>query len=193
MRRIVFASLCLLSACKKQAVETDSVPVMEVVAGVGMIDYDSAKGTYACRAPGEWKALERDDSFPPDTVSFIGPLHGPRPTSVNINIMRYPTSGDPYSDPEAFAESHWEFTPDAKPPKRETVEMGGKKVIRFAIEKPYVPIHARKAEYIERWDFALVPVKGGFFRIQHKAPKDEYLKTLPIFEAVVRSFKPKES
>jgi hypothetical protein len=193
MRHLSVALLLAVSACKKAPVEVDPVQVKEVIAGVGLIDYDSAKGTFTCRAPGEWKALEHPDRHGIDTVSFFGPLHGPRPTSVTIGVMRFPIGDEGNKGPEAYAESFWEFTPDAKPPKRETVEMGGKKVIRFAIEKPYVPIHARKAEYIERWDFALVPVKGGFFRIQHKAPKDEYLKTLPIFEAVVRSFKPKES
>lgn len=158
-----------------------------------MIDFDSANGTYMCRAPGEWRALEHPERQGVDTVSFFGPLQGSKPLSVTIGIMKFPIGTEGNKGPEAYAESFWEFTPDANPPKREIIEINGKQVIRFAIERPYVPLHAAKAEYIERWDFALIPVKDGFFRIQHKAPKDAYMKTLPVFEAVVRSFKPKES
>ncbi len=33
--------------------------------------------------------------------------------------------------------------------------------------------------------------KNGFFSISHTAPADAYQRTLPIFEAVVKSFQPK--
>lgn len=193
MKFFPLVMLAVFAACKKETAKTDPVPVKEVVSGVAMIDYDAPERTYSCRAPGEWKADERNERFGVDTVSFFGPLEGPRPFSVFINIMKYPPKNGDAADAEKFAESFWEFTPDAKPPKREIVEVAGRKVIRFAIERPYVPPHAAKAKYIERWDFALIPVKDGFFRLQHKAPKDDYMKTLPVFEAMVRSFKPKES
>ncbi len=36
-----------------------------------------------------------------------------------------------------------------------------------------------------RYDYALIPVKGGFFAIEHRAPLNAYKVTLPVFEAVV--------
>lgn len=192
MRRMALAVLLVLPGCKQRATE-ELVPIKEIVSGVEMIDYDSPKGTYVCRAPANWKGDELPERYGTDTVSFIGPLTGPRPISVFINVMKYPLKHETVSDPEAYAESFWELTPDHKPPKREVLDISGRKVIRFSWERPYRKLHSNKVEYIERQDIALIPVKGGFFRIDHTAPKDAYQKTLPVFEAVVRSFKPKES
>ena len=42
-----------------------------------------------------------------------------------------------------------------------------------------------------RSDHAIIPIQGGFFAIEHRAPLNAYERTLPVFEAVVRSFNPK--
>lgn len=191
MNILLIAILLLLTGCKQTAPETDTVPVKEVVSGIGMVDYDAPKGSYACRAPGEWKADELNESYGIDSVMFFGPLNGARPISVFIGIMKYPSPNERVNNAEAYAKS-FELV-DFKDTVYEKRDIGGRQVIFFNRERPFRKLHSTKVEYIERQDIALIPVKGGFFRIDHTAPKDAYQKTLPVFEAVVRSFKPKES
>lgn len=192
MKRFLLAVIIpALASCNQNSVQSTNTPIVEVVSGVELINYDSPKGTYSCRAPADWKGDELPERYGTDTVSFIGPLNGPRPVSVFINVMKYPMKNEPVTDPEAYAKS-FELV-DFKDTKYEKRDIEGRQVIFFNRERPFRKLHSTKVEYMERQDIALIPVKGGFFRIDHTAPKDAYQQTLPVFEAVVRSFKPKES
>lgn len=186
---LAFAACLALSSCTKKAeTAADPVPVKETVAGVGLIDYDSSKGAFTCRAPGVWKARE-DSAAADDNVTFIGQLSDSR--LAFIDILQYPGSTKQWSDAQKYAESFWEVTPDNKLPVLEKKTIGDKEVIVFHYEKPFRKLHSTKIEYMLRLDYALIPVKGGFFELWHTAPSDRYQETLPVFEAVVRSFKPK--
>lgn len=193
MRHVLFLGLLAGLACKQQAAIEDPLAVKEVVAGYQLIDYQSASGTFQCRIPQDWGASERGESYGVDVVRFYGPRVADKTAPVSIGVMRFPIGNEGNKGAAAYAESFWEFTKDRNPPPQTILEAHGKKIIMFSIEMPFRLLHAKKPEYMERWDIALVPVKDGFFRIEHKAPKDSYEKTLPVFEALVRSFKPKES
>lgn len=193
MRRFIFIGLMATLACKQHPGSNDPFAVKEIVAGYQLIDYQPVKGTFQCRIPQDWGASERTERYGIDTVNFYGPNTAENKAPVSIGVMKFPIGAEGNKGAAAYAESFWEFTRDAKPPTQSIIEAHGRKVILFSIEMPFRVPHAYKPAYMERWDIALVPTKDGFFRIQHKAPTDSYTKTLPVFEAVVRSFKPKES
>lgn len=183
---LVFALTIGLSACKRAAPENvDLTPTKEVVAGVEMIDYDDEKGAYACRAPRLW-GIHEDAG-----ATFVGPRDPQTTASSYITIERYPESAPRWTDAQKYAESFWQIDPKNKQPALEKRKIGDKIVIFLHQELPFYKLRSSKAEYMLRYDYALIPVKGGFFAIEHRAPLNAYETTLPIFDAVVRSFKPK--
>ncbi|MBI4060608.1 MAG: hypothetical protein HY403_04190 [Elusimicrobia bacterium] len=188
MARIVLLLLAALSlpACKRGAEKaTDPTPTKEMLGDVALIDYDSPQGAFTCRAPRQW-GVHEDDASGSDAVTFSA---GAAP--VSIHILQYPNGMDSRTDPDKRAESFWEIDPGGKQPAIEKKQVGGKDVILFHQERPHRKLHSGKIEYMARHDYALVPIKGGFFEIRHSAPVDSYRKTLPVFEAMVRSFAPK--
>jgi len=186
---LLIAAYVALAACKKsEPAAVNLTPTKETVAGVDLIDYDSPKGAFTCLAPAAWKGQE--DTEVTDTITFIGPW-SPK-GGAYIHILQYPHGkNDRWKDADKYANSFWEIDPNNKQPALETVKIGDNTVIRFHQERPFYKLHSNKVDHMERHDFALIPVKGGFFSISHSAPVDSYQETLPIFEAVVRSFKPK--
>lgn len=186
---LLFAAALALTACKKsEPAAVELAPTKETVAGVALIDYDPPQGAFTCRAPGEWKARE-DSAAGTDSVVFFGPST-PRGGAA-IHILQYPHGkNDPWSDADKYAESFWEIDPKMKQPALERKKIGDNTVILFNQERPFRKPHSTKIEHMVRHDYALIPVKGGFFEISHSAPVHSYRETLPIFEAVVRSFRP---
>lgn len=186
---LTIAACIALSACKKsEPAAVNPTPTKETVAGVALIDYDPPKGAFTCLAPAAWKG--REETEVTDTITFLGPW-SPK-GGVYIHILQYPHGGnDRWKDAEKYANSFREIDPDNKQPALEKLKIGDNTVIRFHQERPFYKPHSRKVDHIERHDYALIPVKGGFFEIWHVAPADSYRDTLPVFESVVRSFKPK--
>lgn len=193
MRRslaLLFAAAAAFSACKKNAPE-NLTPAKEVAAGFAMIDFDPPQGTFAVRAPADWGV--REEKGGGDNVSFVSrPLNACQGRLAFIHFLRHPASPeDKTTDAQKYAETFWEVAPDNKQPDLERRKMGDNDVILFHYELPFRKLHSKKVEYMTRQDHAFVPVKGGFYHIWHAAPADCYQATLPVFEAVVRSFKPK--
>lgn len=184
MRRLAVALAAALAAgCRKGPPprEAPSVPARAVVAGVPLVDYEAPTGEFACRAPADWRALE-DESMGP-RVMFFGPGG-----SVAISILRYPDGGR-IKTPEEYAGSLKLSGRDPGP--LETRAAGGRTEYRLHYESARRPPRGRKAPRAKREDVALVPVRGGFFAITHSAPVETYAATMPVFEAVVASFRPK--
>lgn len=186
MKRAALAVLLLAAACGRRAPE-ELAPVRETVAGVDLVDYDPPKGTYACRAPARW-AAEEDARYDDDGVSFVAPAPAGGVPAV-ITISRYPNKTDKAADAAAYAKSFWEL--DGKEPAVERRDLGGRTALVFTREAPLKTLHTNKLAAVRRVDIALVPVPGGFFRLEHAAPRETAAATLPVFEAVLRSFAPK--
>jgi hypothetical protein len=183
---LVFALAAGLTACKRAAPEkVDLTPTKEVVAGVDLIDYDDEKGAYTCLAPRLW-GIHEDNG-----ATFVGPRDPKTTGSSYITIIRYPGSSKRWSDPQKYAESFWQIDPKNKQPALEKRKIGDNTVIFLHQEQPFYKLHSSKSEYMLRSDYAIIPIPGGFFTIEHRAPLSAYESTLPIFDAVVRSFKPK--
>jgi hypothetical protein len=183
---LLVALISAFSACKRQAPEVvDLTPTKEVVAGHEMIDYDDEKGAYTCRAPRLWGIDENNGS------TFVGPRDPKTMGASYITILRYPESAGRWNDAQKYAESFWQIDPNHKQPEIEKRKVGDRTVLFLHQERPFRKIHSRKVEYMLRYDYALIPVAGGFFAIQHRAPLSAYMTTLPVFEAVVKSFQPK--
>lgn len=185
-----FVVLCglLAAACRKPAPseESSAVPTRAVVAGVPLIDYDAATGEFSCRAPGEWRTLE-DDKLGP-RVMFFGPGSAKYPRSVSIAVLRYPDGGQ-IKTPKDFYDS-LKLT-DQNPSPLETRSANGRTEYLLHYERPQLPLHGYKTLYMKREDVVMIPVKDGFYAISHSAPAEIYQQTLPVFEAVVASFRPK--
>ncbi len=188
----LFALTIGLSACKRGAPEkADLTPTKEVIGGVEMIDYDAELGTFSCRAPRLWDIREQKIKKS-DGVTFVGPRDPATTGSSYITILRYPESASRWTDAQKYAESFWRIDTRNKQPALEKRKIGDAAVIFFHQERPFYKIHSNKAEYMLRYDYALIPIKGGFFEIEHRAPVNAYEATLPVFEAVVKSFRPKD-
>jgi len=187
---LLLAAVFAASACKQSAPE-NPVPTKEVAAGFDMIDFNAPNGTFTTRAPADWGSPER--AADGDNVSFISrPLAQCGGRLAFINFVRYPESAaDKTTDARKYAETFWEVAPDNKQPAIEEKRLGDHDVILLHLEQPFRKPHSKKIEYMLRQDHAFIPVKGGFFQIWHSAPADCYQATLPVFEAVVRGFKPK--
>lgn len=187
---VLILTVSLLSACKKSE-PGNLTPTMEVAGGFAMIDYDAPKGGFTVRAPAEWGIEEKERDG--DNVTFESrPLAACGGRLAYINFVRYPDGpGDNTTDARKFAERFFMVTPDNKPPEITQKKMGDHEVLLLHYEHPFRKVHSKKIEYMTREDHALVPLKGGFMQIWHSAPSDCYQATLPVFEAVVRGFKPK--
>ena len=185
--------IAVLSACKRAPRTNENVlPIKEVVAGEPLIDYDSPEAGFSCRAPTFWGVPEHHFDKSHGEL-FSGPLDPVKMTSPRIMIHKFPESEPIYNDAQKYAETFWELDQQNKgQPLIEKKKIGGVTVITFHQERKNYKVHGSpNIEYWIRYDYALFPVKGGFFEIVHQAPTDSYEKTLPVFEAVVRSFKPK--
>ena len=183
---LALAVITALSACKREPQqEAVVVPTQEVVAGVAMIDFEAEAAKFSCRVPGEWGMEPEKYLEPSKGIALSGGQ------ATHINIYRYPEINPQYKDARTYAESIVLITPDGKQPEITEEKIGDKTVLRFHYERMPYPKRTRDSDRPNRLDFALIPVKGGFYEIKHTASVDTYKKTLPVFEAVVRSFKPK--
>ncbi len=184
-RLLVLAALLAITACKKAEEKViDLVPTRETIGDTAMIDFESPKAAFICRAPRDWGIREERYLDSSKGASFIGP-------DGAITILKYPESEPRYTDALKYAETFWEIDPDNKQPEITREKIGDVTVIRFHQERASQIPHTRKMTPPYRYDYALFPIKGGFFEIQHRAPASSYKTSLPVFEAVVRSFKPK--
>lgn len=185
MKRVLaLAALVALSACKRAPQEGPVVvPTQEVVAGVEMIDFTSDEAKFTARVPGEWGVREAKYFDPAKGLSLWDGK------TTHISISKYPDMDKQYTDARAYAETFWMLS-DKGQPEITPQKVGDSTILRFHYERMPYPKRTRN-DRPERIDIALVPVKGGFYQIQHSASVDTYQKTLPVFEAVVRSFQPK--
>ena len=130
-----------LTACRKAPqVSPASADGGKSAAADGFIDYDSPKGGFACRAPGQWK-LDEDGA----SVAFLGP------GQASISIIRYPSEMDKRTDARKYADSFWEIGPR---PVLETREIGGRDAIVFHQERTVRVPHRPKDDYTARHDYA---------------------------------------
>lgn len=183
---LVLAIFAVLCACKRSSQEAaTTVPTTEVVAGVALIDFEAAEAKFSCRVPGEWGVLPGKYFDPSKGLLLSGPQ------ATHISISKYPDLDPRYKDARAYAETFWMLDPKGKQPEITQEKIGELTVLRFHYERMPYPKRTRNSDRPERLDFALIPVNGGFYEIQHSASVDTYLKTFPVFEAVVRSFRPK--
>lgn len=191
MKKLALALLVAASAAcgrKPEAAKTATAPQDAPVAGEKLINYDAAGGAFSCRAPAAWKAVEDGYSGGP-LVMFMGPAAGPRRGTASIGVARYPSPGDPIKTPQEYAAML--ARTDGKPSALEAREVDGRTVYALHYEVPQRAPRGRKTMYMNREDAVLIPGASGFFLLSHTAPADGYQDTLPVFEAVVRSFRPK--
>ncbi|MDD5302856.1 MAG: hypothetical protein PHS14_07060 [Elusimicrobia bacterium] len=183
---LALAVFVSFSACKRTPEEGPVVvPTKEIVAGVEMIDFTSDEAKFTARVPGEWGVREEKYLERSLGISMTGP------DATHINIFKYPEINPTYKDARAYAESFALITPNGKQPEITEEKIGDLTVLRLHYERMPFPKRTRNSDHPNRLDFALIPVKGGFYEIKHTASIDTYQKTLPVFDAVVRSFKPK--
>lgn len=183
---LALAVLVALSACKRAPQEGPVVvPTQEVVAGVEMIDFTSEEAKFTARVPGEWGVREAKYFERSKGLSMWDGK------TTHISISKYPDLDPQYTDARAYAESFALITPNGKQPEITEEKIGDLTVLRLHYERMPFPKRTRNSDRPNRLDFALIPVKGGFYEIKHTASIDTYQKTLPVFDAVVRSFKPK--
>lgn len=189
MRRLsLIVLLVALGACKDKAPMAVSVPVKGIVAGLEMIDYREPSGAFEIQGPGVWQVRE-DDRLGP-SVMLLGPGTTKFPRSVSISVSRYPNTVDKSPDPKSYYSMLDLISENRNISPYTERAFGNRKVFHYSLESPFRRLHERRIAYHVREDVAIIPFEGGFFQISHHAPLDIYKDTLPVFEAVVASFKP---
>lgn len=181
----ILLALLALSACKRsEAPAADPFPVKTTIGEVPLIDFDSPESEFSCLAPRSWSIQPSKHLDPRKGAAFIGAGRG-------ISILRYPESEPQWNDAQKYAESFWMLDSNGKQPEITKEKIGDNTAIRFYQERAMLLPHSKKLGKPSRYDYALIPIKGGFFEIRHQAPADDYKSSLPVFEAVVRSFQAK--
>jgi len=190
MRILLAALLAAGAGCRRAAPASApaGAPAAPDSASVAMTAYDAPSGGFRCLAPASWKLLE-DSALGPDEVSFLDSSAASAGRDVRISISRYPNAVDRYVDADAYLRAL--VQPDGRPIRAESEEVGGRRVTRFELERPFKSLHSSRERYLERESVALVPAPGGFFRLEHVAPAADAARTRPAFEALLRSFEPK--
>lgn len=180
---LILTVILSLSACKKTEPETTpgGLPIRTTISGVKMIDYFPPKETFNCVAPSNW-SVEELESSGDETISF-------RDGSTSILIDKNPDGNT--KNPEDWANLFAVFEKDAKPPVLEKSELNGRQIIQLSRNQPLMKLHSNKVNYVAKERHALIPIPGGFYDIRLSAHPNDYAAALPIFEAVVKSFKPK--
>jgi hypothetical protein len=188
MNKIPLVVLLIAAACRPapQNESSSASTPPPVVAGEKMTDYDSADGRYFCRAPAAWKALEDKDSRA--GILMFGTASGPLRGKVSISILRYPDEVRIKTPQDYWSSLR---LANKNPVPLESRRVGERTVFFTHYDYPQYPPHGWKVLYMNRVDVALIPSTTGFFAVDLSAPKDSYRQTLPIFDAVVDSFKPK--
>lgn len=181
---LLLAAVACIAACKRAAPPADPTPTLETVSGVEMIHYDSEDGTFSILAPKHWGAQEEKG-----TLTFVGPRD---PKTMAYSYITILPSSPQWTDARKYAESFWQIDPKIKQPDIEERKIGDATVLFFHQDRPNRMMHnSSRIGYMLRYDYALIPVKGGFYEFEHRAPVNTYAATLPVFESVVKSFKPK--
>lgn len=176
-------------ACKREEPkDTTSAKGPPVVAGQEMLPYQEPSGAFELLGPARWQVRE-DDALGP-SVGLLGPGNRRFPRSVSIHVSRYPNLVDKSTDPYHYYRGLGLGDGSREVSSFDTKSIGGREVRYYSFESPRRPLHQRNISYYVRHDIAIIPFPGGFYRISHTAPVEIYRDTLPIFEAVVASFKP---
>ncbi len=188
MRRpLLLLAAVLAAACRKSAPPAADLAPPSAVGAGGTRGADAAPpGAVTSRGAGDWRALEDKDMGP--RVMFFGPGDAKYPRSVQISVLRYPDGGR-IKTPQDFWESL--RISGRGPSPLETRALDGRTVYAFHYGVDQRPLHGVKLLYAKREDAVLIPVPGGFFAVTHAAPAETYRRTLPVFDAVVASFRPK--
>ncbi len=188
MKSLPLAFAVLLgAACRRSAPPEEPIaPARADDAGVSLVDYDAATGEFSCRAPGDWRTLEDKSRGP--RVMFFGPGGAQSALPVAISVSRYP-DGSRIRTPQAY----WNALKlsDQNPSPLQARAVGGRTAYAFHYELARRPLRGRKVMSMKREDVVLIPVQDGFFALAHSAPAEDYARTLPVFEDVVASFRPK--
>ena len=119
---------------------------------------------------------------------FFGPGDGKHPGSVAISILRYPDGGR-IKTPKAYWDALTLSGQNPSPLAARAID--GRTAYELHYEPAQRPLHGGTVLNVKREDVIMIPVPGGFFAISHSAPAETYAATLPVFEAVVASFRPK--
>jgi hypothetical protein len=184
MRRAALAVLLVLGAgaCRRLLPPKASKAAKQAsAAGFALTDFDQKLGEYTCRAPADWWVLE--DPVDGQDVMFFGP---PR---VSISIGRYDGRTGPVKTPRDYYEAAERSGAKVGPLAKDVVD--GRTIYRLSEVAPVRYPNSPKVLYVRRADVALIPAKTGFYAVEHRAPADSYRATLPVFEAIVDSLKPR--
>jgi len=182
MIRALLAGLALLAACRP----SDTAGSGAARGGPRLIDFDERGGAFACRAPADWRALEDRGAGGPLVMFFA-----PRDDSgaVTISVTRYPDGVDRIKTPKDY----WQALKltQRHPSPLETRQINGRTVYATRFDAPRRAGESPRVLGIDREDAVLIPGRAGFFTVCLRASERDYQRALPVFEAIVQSFRPK--
>ena len=179
---LVVVVIAALTSCKRPEPESaGTLPTMATVGVVRMIDYYPPKQSFRCLAPANWKT-EEEEFVGTETAVF-------RSDEASISIVKNPDGST--KNPEDWANMFALLDPKGRPPALEKTKIDGRMVIQLSRTQPIRKPHSNKLLHEARERHALITVPDGFYQIRLSAPPESYDSALPIFDAIVQSFKPK--
>lgn len=147
--------------------------------------------TFACATPKGWTFVAEDDG-----VTYVGPRDADKVASI-VTVSWIPP-GDPLQPDVAGYLERLTAKPEIDIPGRSQgpvtdLVVAGRKAKRLKGTTFAYPHHglAKKREIPMTEDRVVVPAARGYFVLLYSAPTSVAAKYAPVFEKVLKSFKPK--
>lgn len=152
---------------------------------------------FTCQIPSDWE-LHRNKAEDEEYKIYEVRLFSPSPNKTSITISYYAQDNEDFKDYKNFIERN---THDGIGRKESdigkysdsiSIQLNGRKAFKIDRElKEYTSLDTKDSESYWLKEMIIVfPASKGFYVLHYSAKKENFQKHLPIFDNIVKSFKP---
>jgi len=162
--------------------------------------YTMDNNYFSCGAPDGWSMVrekDRDEEYEIYEIEFLAPRSARSPATIRVSY--YAKDNPDFSGYEDFVESNSQNILGETKSERENYEpvkkikLNGRKAFELSRTKmTYLNPESKSEESEQRKDkIYVLPAKEGFYVLKFSAPAAAFIKNLPVFEKIAKSFKGK--
>lgn len=170
------------------------------VKGVQFKSYAMDNNYFSCSVPATWtleRDKEKDEEYKIYEIQLLAPEAEKAPTSVFVSY--YAKDNEDFNGHEDFISRNSKNVLGETKSTRETYEplkkitIAGRKGFELSNEVlEYLHPQSKSDESVQMKEkMYVLPAKDGFYVLKFSAQKTAFLKNLPIFERIAKSFKGK--